>query len=281
MSQTWDHVRHFMERPERNVAKMKRIRESLESSREIRSAAQILINNWRRGVLGKGCWFPSPGGQGSPPVELQGSCEEVASLNKAESGREFRPGTHGEETICGWIKEKRVQAVCLETDDGDAVLSSLAIAFCCCDPSYCLCVNVKPQQMVQPVCWHNVASFPWIPHPRPIHSFPWCFLHEAFPAGTAYLIADALQKLTDQKDFQAPLMLILRIPAMIFALLCLCWISQELSQMQGWGGVWMWMAEWGLSWGTYGKGKVKEWDCSRKGRLRWGRDLEPELPVLW
>lgn len=45
----------------------------------------------------------------------------------------------------------------------------------------------------------------------------------------------------------------------------------------------MWMAEWGLSWGTYGKGKVKvkEWDCSRKGRLRWCRDLEPELPVLW
>ena len=52
MSQTWDCVRHFIER---NVTKMKRIRECLESSREVRSAAQMLISNRRRGVQGKGC----------------------------------------------------------------------------------------------------------------------------------------------------------------------------------------------------------------------------------
>lgn len=53
MSQTWDSVRHFIERPERNVTKTKRIRESLESSEEIRSAPQMLISNRRRGNAGE------------------------------------------------------------------------------------------------------------------------------------------------------------------------------------------------------------------------------------
>lgn len=53
MSQTWDSVRHFIERPEWNVTKMKRIRESLESSEEIRSAPQMLISNRRRGDAGE------------------------------------------------------------------------------------------------------------------------------------------------------------------------------------------------------------------------------------
>lgn len=53
MSQTWDSVWHFIERPERNVTKMKRIRESLASSKEIRSAPQMLISNRRRGDAGE------------------------------------------------------------------------------------------------------------------------------------------------------------------------------------------------------------------------------------
>lgn len=36
MSQTWNSVWHFIERPRRDVNKMKRIRECLESSKELR-----------------------------------------------------------------------------------------------------------------------------------------------------------------------------------------------------------------------------------------------------
>lgn len=53
MSQTWDSVWHFIERPERNVTKMNRIVKSLESSKEIRSAAQMLISNQGRGHAGE------------------------------------------------------------------------------------------------------------------------------------------------------------------------------------------------------------------------------------
>lgn len=118
------------------------------------------------------------------------------------------------------IKEKRVDAACLGTKDGDAVLSSLMLlpfarlpflfALCECEAAVEGAACLLAQRGLLP-----------LDSPSQAHSFP-CFLREVFPARTAHLIADAPQKLTDQRDGQAPLMWMLRILAMIFALLYLC-----------------------------------------------------------